>query len=157
LVAHFPGGISTFSLGQFPPCQSSTGQIFALFGSPLNRGSQPASLSFPRVTNPRLMRPGGLPPTRAADSSHSQSRDSRRCPVARPPLHHHLFVVAGSPPQHLVAIAVDVAVAGAADPPPSRRFGHSNGEPASAYISMPRARVSFFLIRSSQTVPLGHG
>ncbi|KAG0540605.1 hypothetical protein BDA96_03G423400 [Sorghum bicolor] len=32
-------------------------------------------------------------------------------------------------PTHLVAIAVDVAVAGAADPPPSRRFGHSNGNP----------------------------
>ena len=60
-----------------------------------------------------------------------------------------LLVARPSPPRHPVESSTPPRQSVTAATPPSHRFGHANGETASSYISVPPARVSDFLIRSS--------
>jgi hypothetical protein len=103
-------------MGQSGPCQFLPGQICRPFGSPRCRGWQPASLCFPRETNPRPVRPGGFPrATRAARLVFFQSRGHPSREVAAvtqvlrsPPTSsiqiqtrkEHHFPRAAAPPHH---------------------------------------------------------
>ena len=113
LAAQIPGGNPANSMGQSPPCQSPTGQILVLFGSPLTRGLQPIFLHFPRGNNPRPRRPGGFPlaltsRTRLSSSTRdglsSSARDAARSRGRR---HHSIR----PSPRHLSAAATSLRLA----------------------------------------------
>ena len=136
LAARFPGGIPAFSLGCLPRANLHRAKFLRTLAAHPSEGRSPLPFFFHAE---------GIHDSWGRDGFPWRPLASRVASSARA----GLLVATPSPPRHPVESSTPPRQSVTAATPPSHRFGHANGETASSYISVPPARVSDFLIRSS--------